>query len=363
VKIDYPGLLKEPLPSGKWRYRVRVQGKKAQRIPLSVTPDHPNFREHYYAARQGIRMAPEPISEATTALHGSMGWLIEQYTEAMKNMAKIGNLSPLTVKQRRNFLDWMRAEVGEFSMHIPSSKLIRLRDKKINTPGAADNFVKTVRAMYAWAIKRGMTKENPAANIERLNTNGKGARAWSLTDLDAYRKYHPPGTTAHLALTLFMFTAGRIGDVYRLGPANEVIRDGETWLAWKPSKKGSAPVEIPILPPLQRAIAARNSIASTYLTTDQGQPFASKEAFANKFRDWIDAAGLGPDAANARKGLSSHGIRKAAGELLAMSGATQYHIMSVHGHTSAKTSEIYTRGAERAKLAGQAMEKLRQLEW
>jgi hypothetical protein len=35
----------------------------------------------------------------------------------------------------------------------------------------------------------------------------------------------------------------------------------------------------------------------------------------------------------------------------------------VHGHTSAKTSEIYTRGAERAKLAGQAMEKLRQLEW
>ncbi|MDP1669812.1 hypothetical protein [Phaeovulum sp.] len=63
------------------------------------------------------------------------------------------------------------------------------------------------------------------------------------------------------------------------------------------------------------------------------------------------------------EGLSSHGIRKAAGELLALQGASQYHIMAVHGHSSAKTSEVYTKGVERDRLAEQAMRMLEGMEW
>ena len=59
MKIDLPGLLKEMLPSGNYRYRVRVEGNKARRIRLHVGPDHEDFLIHYQAARRGVEMFPD----------------------------------------------------------------------------------------------------------------------------------------------------------------------------------------------------------------------------------------------------------------------------------------------------------------
>lgn len=71
--------------------------------------------------------------------------------------------------------------------------------------------------------------------------------------------------------------------------------------------------------------------------------------------EWCDAAGL--------TGLSSHGIRKAAGHLMALNGATQYEIMAVHGHNNAETSQVYTNGVDRARLGTLAADKLAGLDW
>lgn len=349
MKVDFPGLMKERLPSGQFRFRVRKEGDKAVKITLHVAPDHPHFREHYHAARAGIALDAEP--ETPQAIRGSIGWLVDQYVAAMPELG----LHPGTIHQRTVFLTWLRSEVGEYSATMPQSEVIKLRDKKASTPGAADNFVKTVRAMYAWAMDRGHIKANPAAGIGKVGA-AVGATAWSLDDLAKYRARHPKGTMAHLCLSLFMFTAARISDVYQLGKPQEVQRNGITWLDWQPAKKGSSRVQIPILPPLQEAIeAVKVRGTGPYLLTEAGQPFASAKALQNRFDAWVKQAGMDH--------RSSHGIRKAAGELLALSGATQYHIMAVHGHSSAKTSEVYTRGAERAQLADQAMNLLRGMDW
>ena len=53
VKVNYPGLLIEPLAGGRVRYRVRRIGKKAVRTAIPVGPDHPDFLRHYTAARHG----------------------------------------------------------------------------------------------------------------------------------------------------------------------------------------------------------------------------------------------------------------------------------------------------------------------
>jgi len=37
--------------------------------------------------------------------------------------------------------------------------------------------------------------------------------------------------------------------------------------------------------------------------------------------------------------------------------------MSIHGHTQAKTSEVYTKGVERWKMAADAMRTLESMEW
>ena len=360
VRIDYPGLLREPLPSGAVRWRVRVEGDKARRIALTVTPEHPLFREHYYAARRGIQL-PAPEDGRSSAITGSVGWLVDLYVQQMHKMVKEGALSDATRHQRETFLMWLRSERGEYKAAMPQSELIKLRDMKSATPGAADNFVKAVRAMYEWGIERAHVAANPAKGVGKLNTNGKGATAWTVADLATYRERHPPGTMAHLALTLFMFTACRISDVVRLGRHNEIQRKGITWLDFQPVKKGSRRVRIPMLPPLHAATRASAVVGRAYLLTEHGQPFASSGAFDNKFRSWIIEAGLVD--ADGKATRSSHGIRKAAGELLALEGASQYQIMAVHGHASAKTSQVYTDGVDRDELAAQAMAKLAGMDW
>ena len=353
MKIVLPGLLKERMASGHYRYRVRVDGKKWLRIPLSVGPDDPQFIEHYRAARAGIRL------EATTspqdaAVPQSVEWLTYEYEAHMRALVKASLMDAKTQKQRAAFYARLRAEYGPKDMAMPQSAIYALRDKMVATPGAADNMVKAVRALYAWAIKVGHVKANPATGIEKIN-RGTGATPWTVDDMRKFRERHPSGTTAHLALTLFMFTSCRIEDVVKLGRGNETTRDCITVLSWQPSKKGSAPVSVPILPPLAKAIAAQKVVGPAYLLTEYGKPFAIGAAFGNKFRKWCAEAKL--------TDRSPHGIRKAAGELMALEGASQYHIMAVQSHTQAKTSEVYTKGVDRARLAAEAMQLLAGMDW
>jgi len=357
LKIDLPGLLKEKLPSGNHRYRVRVERRKAQRVRLRVEPGHPDFMEHYEAARRGIEMPmPEQLeaSRDPKTLRGSINWLVAEYLGWFEAQVAAGQYSAATLKQRRSQFRHLEA-VGEYALEIPQGELLQLRDSMSGTPGAADNFIKSIRAMYAWAVERQICEANPATGIGKLLKKHTGAKPWTIVDLQRYRKTHAPGTMAHLALTLFMFTACRISDVVHLGRDNEFDRAGVRGLGWQPRKKGSAFVEIPMLPPLYRATRSSNIAGASYLLTEKGVPFASPEAFRNRFRKWCDAAGL--------QELSSHGIRKAAGNLLAQNGCSQHEIMAIHGHTEAKTSEIYTRGVERWKLAGNAMRTLEDMEW
>lgn len=361
MKIRLPGLWKETLPSGHVRYRVRPEGKPRKKIRLHVTPDHPAFMEHYHAARAGIELPPESTPVDRTIRH-SLGWLKAQYLEHLEGTVQNGQASPLTLMQRRSLLNElvdMTTESGErygvFSMRMPPSQMIKIRNSLMATPGKAANMVKAIRAMYKWGFEIGLLEQNYARDVSAPRLQSKGATPWTVDDLRRYRETHLPGTQAHLCLTLFMFTACRISDAYRLGRGNEFVVDGQTWIGWQPKKKGSALVEIPMLPPLHKATRQGKVIGETYLMTEYGNPFRSAEGLRNRFKKWCEEAGLGH--------LSSHGIRKAAGALLADEGCTNYEIMSIHGHSEAKTSDIYTRAANRKKLAQTAMRKLATMEW
>ncbi len=110
-----------------------------------------------------------------------------------------------------------------------------------------------------------------------------------------------------------------------------------------------------MLPPLYRATRSIKIAGETYLLNSKGKPFATPDSLGQMFRRWCREAGLAD--------RSSHGIRKAAGHLLAQEGCSQYQIMTVHRHTQAKTSEIYTKGVERWRMARDAMAALEALDW
>ena len=97
-----------------------------------------------------------------------------------------------------------------------------------------------------------------------MRVSGADAIPWTAEDLKTYRKFHPPGTPAHLCLTLFMFTAYRISDAVLLGRGHETMRRGVVWLGWQPTKRGPAFVRIPIRPPLYKATRAAKVQGPTY---------------------------------------------------------------------------------------------------
>jgi integrase len=363
VRLNYPGLLREKHGNGT-RWRVRVKGDTSRRITLPCGPDDPDFHDIYTRARRGERIAR---TKAATVTPGTMGWILQTYLDHLSRMVKAGQASPLTLKQRKGQIAFILDQTSEqprtkglcyegLPMTIPPAELLAFRDRMAETPGKARNVWKTLIAAYDHAVERGYIGQNPARAVKRPAYKSQGgATPWTLDDLNQYRKAHPPGTMAHLALTLFMFTACRIGDAVTLGRAQEEHHGGELWLAWQPAKKGSKFVRIPVLPPLVRAIKSQTVIGPTYLLTAHGKPFTSPEALRNRFKKWCVQAGL-PDR-------SSHGIRKAAGHLLALHGATQYEIMSVHGHANAATSQVYTESVERMKLGSMAVTKLAGMEW
>lgn len=354
MKLDFPGLLREKLPSGNIRYRVRVEGNPRKRIRLHIRPDHKDFREHYLAARYGIETKPD-VAPVDNTIRGSVAWLTYKHLADLERRVDAGLASPMTLKKRALLFKKLRDRCGEYALEMPTSEIVKMRDDMASTPAAADSMVEAIRTMYRWAIERGMCDVNPAVGVGKIDKGKGGAKPWTIADLKKYRDFHPPGTTPHLCLTLFMFTACRISDAVVLGRGNEFERNGIRGLGWQPRKKGSAFVEIPMAAALYKATRAATVQGPAYLLTEQGAPFSSPDALGQMFRRWCRAAGL--------DGRSSHGIRKAAGHLLAQEGCSQYQIMAIHGHTQAKTSEVYTKGVERWKMTVDAMGTFEAIDW
>jgi hypothetical protein len=112
---------------------------------------------------------------------------------------------------------------------------------------------------------------------------------------------------------------------------------------------GPKRLALPILPPLRAVLDATPSGHLTYLVTEWGKPFTAP-GFGNKFRDWCNEAGL-PDC-------SAHGIRKHAAVTAAENGATEHQLMAMFAWDSPKQAAVYTRKANRTKLAKGAMHLL-----
>ena len=367
MRLRYPGLVPRKKAGKIVGWRVRVEGDVNRKITLAIGPEHPDFHLHYLAARTGEKLSA-PVEAKDQ--RGTMGWLITAYLEHLQRLVETGHASPLTLKERRNLAAFVlgqkstqRNSLGReyrtLPLTIPPAELEAFKDRMAATSGKARNVWKLLTAAYDFGMPpaRGYCTTNPARAVAKPTYKSRGgATPWTVQDLERYRAAHPAGTTAPLALTLFMFTACRISDAIWLGHEQQERHGGVLWLAWQPQKKGSRFVRIPVLPPLERALRAQKTQGPAFLLTGHGKPFASPESLRNKLKEWVLEAGLPSDR-------SSHGIRKAAGHLLALNGASQYEIMAVHGHANAATSQVYTETVERMRLGEMAVSKLASMDW
>ena len=243
---------------------------------------------------------------------------------------------------------------------METSHVAKLRDEKAAFPHAANNSVKALRQLFAWATspEYGYAKKNPARDVGKLRgTNPDGIRAWTEADAVRYETRHPIGTKARLAFDLLLYTGVRRSDVVRLGPQmerwfGETSPDGNMVEVQKlvfTETKGVSRIvkrhELPILPPLRQSIDATPTGHLVYLVTTFGKPHSAK-AFGNWFKKRCREADL--------EQVSAHGLRKLGAQRCAEAGATEHQLMALFGWSNPQQAAAYTKKANRAKLEAQA---------
>lgn len=339
-----------------------VRGRGARKIRIHAAPGTPDFWAAYRAALDGRGAgeadAPGLPAPAVPAAPQSLRWLCQRYYAS----AEFKQLGERTRYVRRNILDRIcrgnEGRDGNKPYRLLEARDIRAgRDALCGRPEAANAIIKALRQLYGWAIDAELAERNPARDVPYLKGNPDGFHTWSIEEVRQYEARHPLGSKARLALALLLFTGVRRSDVVRLG--RQMVRDG--WLHFTEIKGADRKVkerDIPILHELQAAIdtmprkpepRAEAMTAMTFLVTEFGKPFTAN-GFGNWFRKRCNEAGLPHCAA--------HGLRKAGATIAADNGATEHQLMAIYGWESPKQAALYTRKANRRKLAGAAMHLL-----
>lgn len=301
---------------------------KGPRTRLPADPESHEFRQAYAALLAAI---PKPQGKAPASFR-TIRWLLARYMES----AAWRLLSDGTRRQRSNIFHHVVKDNGDVEFGKIQAKHIRNRmDRMAETPVQANNYLKAMSGLFNWALLNDHVKVNPCAGVAKLKANGKGFIAWTIEDAKAFRERWPEGTTQRLAFELLLHVGSRRGDLTEMG--RQHLRGNV--LSFRTSKTGSVvTVELPEY--VMSLIGKTKTGDLHFIVTSHGKPF-SKAGFGNWFGAAARAAGFEKNA---------HGIRKLAATIAADEGATAHELMAQFGWASPKQAEVYTKGADRARL-------------
>jgi len=227
---------------------------------------------------------------------------------------------------------------------VVRSTIVDGLDRRASTPFAARNFLETMRGLFQWAHERGYVGEDPSAGVKPPKVKrGPGFKPWTEDDVDAYQRKWKIGTRQRVWLDVLLYTGLRRGDAVRIGH----IRDNIATIRTEKSGE-TIEVKIPVLAILQKTLDAGPTGDLAWICGARGEPL-TKESFGNDFAEAARGAG-------ARK--SAHGARKIAATTAANNGATVSELEAIFGWRGGGVAALYTKGADRARLARSAITKL-----
>ena len=226
----------------------------------------------------------------------------------------------------------------------------KLRDMKVATPIGANNRVKEISALFAWAVKNDLATMNPAEKFEKLRSATNGLYTWTEQDVERFEDFWPVGSRPRLAMAIMLYLGVRRSDAVLIGRKHE-SRDRETvtFQVFKGRKRGATVLTLPVLPPLRAILDASALGHDTWLETSLGISY-SVAGFGNAFKDWCREADL-PQC-------NCHGLRKIGAVRAAEAGASEHELMAMFGWEDADMARIYTRKAAQKKLAASGAAKV-----
>ena len=324
---------------GTQRFYYRRDGR---RIALPGRPGEPEFMRAYEDAAASHTGAS--TIEALAPAPGTFNALALSYHRS----AAFTMLRKSSQKTFRPILDRWCAEHGDKRVtHLKRHHVAEHISKAVTTSGphAANTLLSRLRVLMRFAVENDWRRDDPTIGVRKVRAKSEGFKTWTKEDIAAFEKRWPKGSRERLALALLLYTGQRRGDMIRMGRQHV---SGDT-IRVVQNKTGVSLV-IPMHKELQRAINATPKSNLTFLTTAWGKPFTAP-GFGNWFREACDAAGL--------KGLSAHGLRKAAATRLADAGCSASQIGAITGHRTLTEVTRYTRAADQERMARDAIERLR----
>lgn len=330
---NYQFLQREKTRHGKFTWYFRRPGGKRIRLPNEYGTE--TFWEAYYAAYSGE--APKPVKHLK---ENTFAWLVEEY----KQSAKWKSLAPATQEMRTRILGKMVETGGKRDIRsITRHDIQHGIDRRGDTPHAANNYLKTMRQILSWAEDKGYITANPAEKVKRVDADTDGHHVWTPEEVKKFQERWPIGTRERVAMDLLLYTGLRRSDAVTVGP-KDIDADGTLVLK---TQKTETEVYIPIIKVLQDTLDA-GPIGETFIIGEKGKP-----RMATSFGTWFRLACI-----EARVPGRAHGLRKAGATMAAENGATPHELAALFGWTNTRIAEIYTRKADRKRMAKSAMDKM-----
>lgn len=309
---------------------------KGKRTRIHGVPGSAKFNASYLEAI-GNSPKAEAIKKADAK---SLRWLVDRYKES----ARWSGLSDATRKQQGLFFKKMVESAGHADFrNIDDSVIESAMEDRAATPALANNFLKALRGLFQWALKNHHIEIDPTVTVGRLKNKSDGFPAWDAEDAAKFCAHWKIGTSARLAFELLQYSGLRRSDIVRAGKQH--LRGNV--LTIKTQKTG-AMVTVEFSDTLLDIIAKTKTGDLHFIVSAAGKPL-TVESFGNWFRDCCRAAGVEK---------SAHGIRKMAATIAANAGATTHELMAQFGWSTTQQAEVYTKGADRAKLGVKTSRKI-----
>jgi site-specific recombinase XerC len=290
-----PNVIRERTRHGKVVFYFRRHHGKRIRLP---DIGDPQFESAYLAAMQGHTA---PVARKA-GVH-SIEWLIGHY----RLSAAYLRLSRATRRQRDNiFANAIKAIGSEPYRAMTRKDVAAIRDRRATTPAQARNVLDALRGLYAWALEGQLVDIDPTVGVTNPpRKTGAGFPAWTEAEAVRFEAAWPLGTRQRVWYAVLRYTGVRRGDAVTIGWQH--VRDGLVTIYTEKSG-GRIEVNIPIRHELAEALSA--------------------------------------------------GLRKLAATVGAESGLSVAELEALFGWTGGTMASLYTRTANRKRLAVQASEKI-----
>lgn len=271
------------------------------------------------------RAQPDPTALTLSAL-----------ADLFEKSQEFRGLADATRNSYRLYLERARKRIGSAPANeLSPADMAQIRDEMADTPGAANQLLRVVGALYKWGRKRRKVTAKPVEDVDYLEQGEH--QPWPVGLLSLALE----DEAVQLPVAMLYYTAQRIGDVCKMQWAD--LQDGAITLR---QQKTGKDLTIPLHGELRRILARHSKRGLFILSQENSRPW-KPGSLREKLQAWAEEHGCK---------IVPHGLRKNAVNALLEAGCSVAETAAISGQTL-QVVEYYAKQRNQVHLGQSAILK------